>query len=343
MTFKIKEFLLELEIFNPGGGLGYGVSAMLMHSRDLLNVPKSDLLMALREMERDGYVHCEEEIYWSTKQGQIEQQKLKIATGITTFAIANQKKHTLEDLLLAIVANDKVESSYSPGDISKSAIEVYLFEFLSDEISVAIESLRARGYIENYPFGRDDDICITGDGWQHYHQETRLKLALEENQGILSTIFLQAKADDRFLLLGIDNALALNLERRWLEMQICAETGAYLAAVILLGSILEGILFAYLSKDIGKTMTSVRAPRDHKLNSAKQLKDWILNDYILVAIDIGLLPSSVGKHAHELRDTRNFVHPNKQLGSNIIVDVTLFRISREVTNAVIDALAPPKQ
>jgi hypothetical protein len=63
-----------------------------------------------------------------------------------------------------------------------------------------------------------------------------------------------------------------------------------------------------------------------------------LQDYIAVSVELNHIPKSVEKHLHELRDTRNLVHPNKQINSNIIVDESLYRISREVAETVIDAL-----
>lgn len=85
-------------------------------------------------------------------------------------------------------------------------------------------------------------------------------------------------------------------------------------------------------------MTSTRAPLDNKTGSTRTLTDWTLQDYIAVSVDIGFVPKSVEKHIHELRDTRNLVHPNKQVTSNIIADESLYRISREVAETVIDAL-----
>lgn len=121
-------------------------------------------------------------------------------------------------------------------------------------------------------------------------------------------------------------------------METCAINKAYLAAVILLGSILEGALLAKLRANIHAAMTSKEAPKDRS-GVVKNLDDWMLVDYITVASDLSYVPKSVEKHSHELRDTRNFVHPRKQVSEQIVVDVYLYRISREVAEVVIDALS----
>ena len=87
-------------------------------------------------------------------------------------------------------------------------------------------------------------------------------------------------------------------------------------------------------------MTSNKAPKD-KSGAVKSIDDWNLAEYIIVATDLSYIPKSVEKHSHELRDTRNFVHPRKQVNEKIIVDQYLYRISREVAETVIDALSTP--
>lgn len=82
-------------------------------------------------------------------------------------------------------------------------------------------------------------------------------------------------------------------------------------------------------------MTSSRAPQDKKTNTVRHITDWTLQ------ADIGLIPSSVEKHVHELRDTRNLVHPYKQIKTGIAADQSLYRISREMGEIIVDALSGP--
>ncbi len=338
MNLKTKESILALEIFEPGSQTGYGINAMLLNSRKLLEIPKSEIVAALTAMEQDGLITHEEEYYRSTKQGKIARQKLITQQGMATEAITNQRQYALEDLILAIAANDKIEFSFRAGIVQKAEIEVYLHEFPKAEINVALELLVNSGRIRNYELYPRDSIHITGDGLQYYQQEVRARLNLNQGEGILK-ISLPSELDNRFSRIGLDPSFTENLQNRWVEMNICANSGAYLASIILLGSVLEGLLLARLHRDIKIAMTSARAPRDGKSGSTKTLTDWTLQDYIAVSVDIGFVPKSVEKHIHELRDTRNLVHPNKQMTSNITADEPLYRISREVAETVIDALA----
>jgi len=340
MNSKTKESILALEIFEPSSQTGYGINAMLLNSGELLEIPKSELVAALTEMELDGLITHEEEYYRSTKQGKIARQKLITQQGMATEAITNQRQYALEDLILAIAANDKIEFNFQTGIVQKAAIEVYLHEFKEAEINIALEFLINSGHIQDFEFYPRDSIHITGDGLQYYQMEVRVRLNLNRGEEILM-ISLPSESDSRFSRLGLDPSFTVNLQNRWMEMNICANNGAYLASIILLGSILEGLLLARLHRDIKIAMTSARAPRDGKSGSTKTLTDWTLQDYIAVSVDIGFVPKSVEKHIHELRDTRNLVHPNKQITSNITADEPLYRISREVAETIIDALVSP--
>ena len=338
MNSKTKENILALDMFEPGSQAGYGIDAMLLNSSELLEVQKSEIMATLTSMEQDGLILCENECYRSTRLGKIARQKLLAQQGTITKAITNQRQYTLEDLILAIVASKHVEFSFGSGTVQKSAIEVYLHEFPEAEINAALEFLVNSGRIGNdESFCLQDSIYITGDGLQYYQLEVRERLSLNRGEGILK-ISPSLELDNRFSRLGLDLSLTENLQNRWVEMNICANSGAYLASIILLGSVLEGLLLARLKQDIKNAMTSARAPRDRKSGSIKTLTDWTLQDYIAVSVDIGFVPKSVEKHIHELRDTRNMVHPNKQVNSNIIADEYLYRISREVAETVIDAL-----
>ena len=117
----------------------------------------------------------------------------------------------------------------------------------------------------------------------------------------------------------------------------CKEAGAAFACVVILGSILEGLLLAVLKKKIAKAMKAKKAPRD-KQQKTKPLDEWKLQHLIEVAAEIGLVTTPATKHAHDLKDSRNLIHPRKQIADGIQVDAALLNISFEVVNAVIESL-----
>lgn len=178
---------------------------------------------------------------------------------------------------------------------------------------------------------------LTGRGLHLYKTDSRIKLNLGPEEAILSLVEIP-KTDARFDRLGFDNELQKNLEHRWFEMEACAIAEAYLAAVILLGSIMEGALLAKLKVNIQAAMVSPKAPKE-KSGSIRPLDDWTLADYITISTELGFVPKSIERYSHELRDARNLVHPRKQVFDKTVVDESMYRISRTVAEPVIDALS----
>jgi hypothetical protein len=328
--------IFALEIFEPSSNIGYGINAMLMHSNEIAEMPYEELVNELDKMEAEGLIDLEEGYYRSTIQGQIENQKYLARIGALQYPLANHAKYVTDDLLIAISASHRVDPLYGSDFIRRNSFEIYLHSFKSDEVHAALERLISAKLIANYEFP-EGSIHITGIGFQRYLTEVRQLLQLPRDIGILSPL-LPLPEDDRFDNLGIDAQLCKNLKNRWKEMEACAMSSAYLASIILLGSILEGLLLAKLQSDIKKAMTSTKAPKDKKTSSTKPIGEWTLQEYITVAIEIGLAPSSVEKHLHELRDSRNLVHPNKQITNGICADEHLYRISREITETIIDSM-----
>lgn len=263
-----------------------------------------------------------------------------VRKGLTTVPIAGQKHYELADLILAIVAHDNVEYGEQMSFPTREMISIYLHEFDASAVAEAVDRLIEAGHAGPYEFGLEKGVVIRGEGLQYYQEEVCQRLNLEPDQGILQ-LTEPIEFDSRFGRLGLEPALVANLQQRWREMEICAAEGAYLAAIILLGSILEGVLLATLHRRITDAMRSPMAPKERSSKTVKMLTDWTLQEYISVSTDIGLVPRSVEKHVHELRDTRNLVHPHKQWTSGIAVDQPLYRISRQVADAVIDELVIP--
>ena len=173
-------------------------------------------------------------------------------------------------------------------------------------------------------------------GWQKYNVEISQKLGL--NGGAILTEEIPVILDDRFNQLNISPEMAENLKIRWLELLNCSEAKAYLAATVLAASIVEGLLTEKLFQNVDLAMSSSKVPCKNVNGNQekKKISDWMLHDCINVCADINLIPKSILKHTHELRDTRNFVHPQKQLKESIVIDESLFRISKEVADTIID-------
>jgi len=98
------------------------------------------------------------------------------------------------------------------------------------------------------------------------------------------------------------------LDRRWRESQKCVHIEAFTSAVILMGSILEGLLLARAKLSVSVAYQAARAPKD-KTGKPLAVQDWTLSALIDVAVEVGWLKTDRGKFSHALRESRNVVHP----------------------------------
>ncbi len=127
------------------------------------------------------------------------------------------------------------------------------------------------------------------------------------------------------------------LERRWREAQKCVHVEAFTSAVILMGSILEGLLLARAQAAASIAYQSSKAPkaRDGK---AIAIQDWTLSALIDVATDIGWIKTDRGKFSHALRESRNVVHPWQAVMSRASFDGATCVTSWNVLDASVEDL-----
>jgi len=138
-----------------------------------------------------------------------------------------------------------------------------------------------------------------------------------------------------FYALVQDPTLAEILEKRWLEIQKCLDSDAYLAAIILMGSLLEGMLLSVVTRNPKQANQAAGAPKDAKIGKVKPFGKWTLSDLINVAHECGWLQRDVKDFSHELRDYRNMVHPWHQRAKNFHPDDDTCKICWDVVRAAI--------
>jgi hypothetical protein len=120
-----------------------------------------------------------------------------------------------------------------------------------------------------------------------------------------------------------DEKFGAQLARRLDEAHVCWQSGACTAAIIMLGSVLEGVLYdVALSRH-----TDGPEPKDHlqRLIDIAARERWIAKD--------------VTDYAHVLRDHRNLVHPKKQLVDDYEPEDDTVRIAWNVVVAALNDLA----
>jgi hypothetical protein len=136
--------------------------------------------------------------------------------------------------------------------------------------------------------------------------------------------------------LAIDEGLAQALIDRMDEASRCIDAKAYLSAVILCGSVLEGMCLGFglqYREHVNRAYAAL-FKRD-----PKSLHDWRLAEWIDVLAGVGHLSPNVQKFGHGLRDFRNYVHPAEQIANRFVPDQHTARIAFHVVAAAADSLA----
>jgi len=113
-------------------------------------------------------------------------------------------------------------------------------------------------------------------------------------------------------------AMKAILEKRWTECVTCISSGAPLAATVMIGGLLEGLLLARVNQETNQKpiFTASAAPKD-KLGKTLPLKEWTLQDYIGVAHELRWITVAAKDVGIVLRDYRNYIHPQKELSHGI--------------------------
>lgn len=122
----------------------------------------------------------------------------------------------------------------------------------------------------------------------------------------------------QFTPLISDPRMQAILAQRWRECVTCVTSGAPLAATVMMGGILEGLLLAKINQlpNMAPVFTATSAPRD-KAGKTLALKEWTLKNYIDVAHELKWITTTAKDIGEVLRDYRNYIHPQKELSHGI--------------------------
>lgn len=138
-----------------------------------------------------------------------------------------------------------------------------------------------------------------------------------------------------FSKLPIEPAMSAALLGRMEEAFHCIESSANLAAVILCGSILEGMCLGFGCRHPERVN---RAFGDQYNRPGKQFHEWKLKEWIDVLGRLGDLSPNIEKFGHSLRDFRNYIHPAEQLAHRFTPDEHTARIGFQVVVAAAEDL-----
>ncbi|WP_411141268.1 hypothetical protein [Streptomyces sp. x-80] len=120
--------------------------------------------------------------------------------------------------------------------------------------------------------------------------------------------------------------MAALLQRRLDEARTCYANGAHVAAVIMLGSLLEGVLLTVIEE------------RDASLLRNKD-PDFIgLKALIDICHKAGWIDVDMERHSQTLREYRNFVHPRREFSEAHTPDRDTLTVSWYVVNGALNDL-----
>jgi hypothetical protein len=126
------------------------------------------------------------------------------------------------------------------------------------------------------------------------------------------------------------------LARRWSECSKCVTADAHLAAVVMMGGLLEALFVARANKMADKTplTSATNAPKDKNTGKTTNYQDWMLDSYIKVGFELGWITESAKDIADKLKEYRNFVHPAKELRYGVTLGHNDSSIFWQVTKAL---------
>lgn len=190
---------------------------------------------------------------------------------------------------------------------------------------------------------KDFNQYLAFDKWEVIRDNDIISFRKRDKVIVDSPKTAEVTTEDEFLMqsfsvnvtqLGLDSRLIDIISLRLKEAEACVKKDAPLSAVIMIGSILEGILLGIASSYPRLFNQAQCAPKD-EAGTVRKFPDWTLNNFIDVAFEIGFLKRDVKKFSHVVRDFRNYIHPYSQMISQFSPDKQTALICLQVLKAAI--------
>lgn len=126
------------------------------------------------------------------------------------------------------------------------------------------------------------------------------------------------------------------LTRRWHECCKCVNAEAHLAAIVMMGGLLEALFVARANELDNKDplVKATSAPKDKKTGKTLNLRDWTLDSRIKVGHELKWITDSAKQVADVLKEYRNYVHPEKELRHRVELAGNDSAIFWQVTKAL---------
>ena len=130
------------------------------------------------------------------------------------------------------------------------------------------------------------------------------------------------------------------LKNRWIEIEKCLSVDASLAATVMMGGILEGLLMAKVNSfsNIKELFKCNSVPVNSRTKKKIPLSEWTLKVYIDVAYEMDWIGNAAKKVGEVLRDYRNYIHPQKEFTHRIHISSKDARIFWSITSSLANEL-----
>lgn len=161
------------------------------------------------------------------------------------------------------------------------------------------------------------------DGWDVVLKGSEITFCKCQTPSIINSLNIEQETEESFLQksfpkpeltgLNVEPSLLPILDERLNEIINCVGNNAPLSAVIMIGSVLEGLLLGVAISNVSIFINSKSVPIDNLKKKKKPITDWRLSELIDVAYDVKFLERDVYKFSHDLRDFRNYIHPYEQM------------------------------
>lgn len=336
----IQEALYCHEMFEPSrsGGTRYGLEH-IMRTEATWAFTQEQIQDALTELHREQFVHAEGGYWCASTEGRIARERLWQKKGLRHPALRDASVSP-NDLILALIASDGDEyQGHEHPSLPEQQLNIHLPDMPVDTKQAVLQELVTEGLIRRGTSPVNKDVAVsmlTAKGLRVYAQQVVPRLALQPPATILAAKEPVALPFDE---LGLSDALADNLRYRWEEADRCMGARAWLAANILFGSILEVVLPDWLDRVSPQATAARAAPRDKSKTKTLPIKEWKLSDCINVAAELQLIDSTLTRHADALRQTRNLIHPDRQMSERSQPEGGTTAVSRQVVLAILEAMA----
>lgn len=211
-------------------------------------------------------------------------------------------------------------------DIDGLCMELQISE---NQYLSAMNYLLEKGWLDRFVSRLDNysQVFITGEGIDEYERERSPEQRLEAPSERPDFSFI-TKADLRSII-----------ERDYAEIPTCLAAGAYKAATVMCGSVMEALLLDALLADEATAKRSQKAPNDKGGKAIKDLGRWSLSSMIEVAVDLQIVAkNTLGFMSHAVREYRNLIHPAVETRKGIVAEKEEASAARAALDLIIKHL-----